>query len=174
MSIIKTEHLTHIYSQGTPYERAALQDFNIEIEEGEFAGIIGHTGSGKSTFIQHLNGLLPPTEGKVYAPIDGEITQAPDSGHALGIQGIGDVEVLIHVGVDTVEMKGDGFSPKVKVGDKIKKGDLLLEMDLTKIAAAGHPAVVITVITNTDDFAGVEVVASGTVEPGADLIKISK
>ena len=70
MSIIKTEHLTHIYSQGTPYERAALQDFNIEIEEGEFAGIIGHTGSGKSTFIQHLNGLLPPTEGKVY--IDGE------------------------------------------------------------------------------------------------------
>ena len=107
-------------------------------------------------------------------PSDGEITQAPDSGHALGIQGIGDVEVLIHVGVDTVEMKGDGFSPKVKVGDKIKKGDLLLEMDLTKIAAAGHPAVVITVITITDDFAGVEVVASGTVEPGADLIKISK
>ena len=101
---------------------------------------------------------IDPTEGKVYAPIDGEITQAPDSGH----------------GVDTVEMKGDGFSPKVKVGDKIKKGDLLLEMDLTKIAAAGHPAVVITVITNTDDFAGVEVVASGTVEPGADLIKISK
>ena len=70
MSIIKTEHLTHIYSQGTPYERAALRDFNIEIEEGEFAGIIGHTGSGKSTFIQHLNGLLAPTEGKVY--IDGE------------------------------------------------------------------------------------------------------
>lgn len=117
---------------------------------------------------------IDPTEGKVYAPIDGEITQAPDSGHALGIQGIGGVEVLIHVGVDTVEMKGDGFSPKVKVGDKIKKGDLLLEMDLAKIAAAAHPAVVITVITNTDDFAGVEVVASGSVEPGADLIKVSK
>ena len=70
MSIIKTEHLTHIYSQGTPYERAALQDFNIEIEEGEFAGIIGHTGSGKSTFIQHLNGLLAPTSGTVF--FDGE------------------------------------------------------------------------------------------------------
>ena len=66
MSIIKTEHLTHTYSQGTPYERVALRDFNIEIEEGEFVGIIGHTGSGKSTFIQHLNGLLAPTEGKVY------------------------------------------------------------------------------------------------------------
>ena len=64
------------------------------------------------------------------------------------------VEVLIHVGVDTVEMKGDGFSPKVKEGDKVKKGDLLLEMDLDKIAAAAHPAVVITVVTNTDDFQG--------------------
>ena len=117
---------------------------------------------------------IDPSEGKVFAPAGGEITQAPDSGHALGIMAHGGVEILIHVGVDTVEMKGDGFSPKVKVGDKVKKGDLLLEMDLGKIAAAGHPAVVITVVTNTDDFKAVEVVASGDVEPGADLIKVSK
>ncbi|MGN0984456.1 MAG: PTS glucose transporter subunit IIA, partial [Gemmiger sp.] len=104
----------------------------------------------------------------------GEITQAPDSGHALGIQSTAGIEVLIHVGVDTVEMKGDGFSPKVKVGSKVRKGDLLLEMDLTKIAAAGHPAVVITVVTNTDDYAGVELVASGSVNPGDDLLKVSK
>ena len=117
---------------------------------------------------------IDPSEGKVFAPAGGEITQAPDSGHALGIMADGGVEILIHVGVDTVEMKGDGFSPKVKVGDKVKKGDLLLEMDLDKIAAAGHPAVVITVVTNTDDFKAVEVVASGNVEPGADLIKVSK
>ena len=62
----------------------------------------------------------------------------------------------------------------VRNGQFVKKGDLLLEMDLDKIAAAAHPAVVITVITNTDDFKDVEVVASGVVEPGADLIKISK
>ena len=117
---------------------------------------------------------IDPSERKVFAPAGGEITQAPDSGHALGIMADGGVEILIHVGVDTVEMKGDGFSPKVKVGDKVKKGDLLLEMDLGKIAAAGHPAVVITVVTNTDDFKAVEVVASGDVEPGADLIKVSK
>ena len=117
---------------------------------------------------------IDPSEGKVFAPAGGEITQAPDSGHALGIMADGGVEILIHVGVDTVEMKGDGFSPKVKVGDKVKKGDLLLEMDLGKIASAGHPAVVITVVTNTDDFKAVEVVASGDVEPGADLIKVSK
>ena len=117
---------------------------------------------------------IDPSEGKVFAPAGGEITQAPGSGPALGIMADGGVEILIHVGVDTVEMKGDGFSPKVKVGDKVKKGDLLLEMDLGKIAAAGHPAVVITVVTNTDDFKAVEVVASGDVEPGADLIKVSK
>ena len=75
---------------------------------------------------------IDPTEGKIYAPADGEVTQAPDSGHALGIMTTAGVEVLIHVGVDTVEMKGDGFSPKVKEGDKVKKGDLLLEMDLDK------------------------------------------
>ena len=129
------------------------------------------------TFAQGILGKccgIDPTEGKIYAPADGEITQAPDSGHALGILTTAGVEVLIHVGVDTVEMKGDGFSPKVKEGDKVKKGDLLLEMDLDKIAAAAHPAVVITVVTNTDDFKDVEVVASGVVEPGADLIKISK
>ena len=117
---------------------------------------------------------IDPAEGKVFAPVDGEITQAPDSGHALGLMSTGGVEVLIHVGVDTVDMNGDGFTPRVKEGDKVKKGQLLLEMDLDKIAAAKHPAVVITVITNTDDFAAVEAVASGTVEVGADLLKVSK
>ena len=71
-------------------------------------------------------------------------------------------------------MKGDGFVAKVKLGDKVKKGQLLLKMDLDKIKAAGHPAVVITVITNTDDFASVDLVASGDVEPGADMLKITK
>lgn len=69
MSVIKTENLTYIYSQGTPFEKTAVNNVNIEIEEGELVGIIGHTGSGKSTLIQHLNGLIKPTSGKVF--IDG-------------------------------------------------------------------------------------------------------
>lgn len=69
-SIIRTENLTYLYSPGTPFEKAAIQDINLDIAEGEFVGVIGHTGSGKSTLIQHLNGLLKPTAGKVY--IDGE------------------------------------------------------------------------------------------------------
>ena len=117
---------------------------------------------------------IEPAVGEVYAPCDGTITQAPDTLHALGIQADSGVEVLIHVGVDTVEMNGDGFEAKVKMGDKITKGQLLLTMDLAKIKAAGHPAVVITVITNTDDYASVKLVASGEVAPGADLMEISK
>lgn len=69
MAIIKTENLTHLYSKGTPFEKKAIDNINLEIEEGELVGVIGHTGSGKSTLIQHLNGLLKPDEGKIY--IDG-------------------------------------------------------------------------------------------------------
>lgn len=70
MSVIKTEHLTHLYSIGTPFEKAAINDVNIEISQGQFVGVIGHTGSGKSTLIQHFNGLLKPTSGKIY--LDGK------------------------------------------------------------------------------------------------------
>ena len=65
-TIIRTEQLSHIYSQGTVFEQAAIRNVNLNIEKGEFVGVIGHTGSGKSTLIQHLNGLLRPTSGKVY------------------------------------------------------------------------------------------------------------
>ena len=66
MSIIRVENLTHVYSQGTPFEKVAVDNISVEIGRGEILGIIGRTGSGKSTFIQHLNGLLKPTSGKVY------------------------------------------------------------------------------------------------------------
>jgi len=66
MKIISTEGLTHLYSKGTPFEVAAIRDISIDIEEGALVGIIGATGSGKSTFIQHLNGILKPEAGKVY------------------------------------------------------------------------------------------------------------
>ncbi|MBQ6569646.1 MAG: energy-coupling factor transporter ATPase [Clostridia bacterium] len=66
MEILKTEHLRFVYSPGTPFEKTAIDDISITVSEGEFIGIIGHTGSGKSTLVQHLNGLLKPTGGKVF------------------------------------------------------------------------------------------------------------
>lgn len=70
MSVIRTEHLTHVYSQGTSFEQSAVTDVSVEIPRGQMIGVIGHTGSGKSTLIQHFNGLLKPTSGKIY--LDGE------------------------------------------------------------------------------------------------------
>lgn len=70
MAVIKTENLSHVYSGGTPFVKTAIDNINLEIEEGAMVGVIGHTGSGKSTLIQHFNGLLQPTSGKIY--VDGE------------------------------------------------------------------------------------------------------
>ena len=67
---IRAEHLTHTYSEGTPFQKTAVEDVSVEIRRGEYVGVIGHTGSGKSTLIQHFNGLIRPTSGHVY--VDGE------------------------------------------------------------------------------------------------------
>lgn len=116
---------------------------------------------------------VEPEEGKIYAPADGKIIQLADTLHAIGIEA-GGIEILIHVGVDTVDMNGDGFVNLVVLGQTVKKGDLLLTMDLDKIRAAGHAATVIMAVTNTDDFAGVELAASGAVQPGDEILCVSK
>lgn len=95
---------------------------------------------------------IEPEDSTVYSPVDGEIVQVAETKHAVGIQSSEGVEVLIHVGMDTVEMKGDGFTTKVKFGDKVKIGDPLLVFDVEKIKAAGHPLTTAFVITNSDDF----------------------
>lgn len=66
MSVLEVKNLSHIYSEGTPFEKVAIDNISLKIEKGEFIGLVGHTGSGKSTFIQHLNGLLKPSSGEVY------------------------------------------------------------------------------------------------------------
>ncbi|MBQ1544649.1 MAG: energy-coupling factor transporter ATPase [Clostridia bacterium] len=70
MSVLKTENLTYMYSEGTPFQIVAIKDVNLSVEAGELVAVIGHTGSGKSTLIQHFNGLLKPSSGKVY--VDGQ------------------------------------------------------------------------------------------------------
>ncbi len=124
------------------------------------------------TFSQGVLGVccgINPDTGKVYSPMDGTISQLADTLHAVGIEAEG-VELLIHVGIDTVEMKGDGFRSHVKEGQTVKKGDLLLTMDLEKIKAAGHPSTIMVAVTNSDDLASVETVASGQLKPGDRLM----
>lgn len=126
------------------------------------------------TFSQGVLGAccgVTPEEGRVYAPMDGTVSQLADTLHAVGMEAEG-VELLIHVGVDTVEMKGDGFQSHVKEGQAVKKGDLLLTMDLKKIEAAGHPTTIVVVVTNSDDLSSVEATASGTVQPGDPQMRL--
>ena len=99
---------------------------------------------------------IQPEDEFVYAPIDGEISSVAESKHAIGISGENDMEVLIHVGVDTVEMKGDGFEDFVKEGDKVKKGQRIMKFSREKIKKAGHPDTVVLLLTNSDDYEGVK------------------
>ena len=99
---------------------------------------------------------IDPSEGVVYAPFDGEITNIFDTNHAVSIEGKG-MELLIHVGVDTVNMKGDGFKGFVHDGDQVKAGQKLIEFDIEKIRKAGYSPVTAVLLTNSDDLDGVEV-----------------
>ena len=124
------------------------------------------------TFSQGVLGIccgIEPETGKVYSPMDGTISQLADTLHAIGMEA-GGVELLIHVGIDTVGMKGDGFKSHITEGQTVKKGDLLLTMDLEKIKAAGHPATIMVIVTNSDDLASVESSASGKLMPGDQLM----
>ena len=100
---------------------------------------------------------IDPEEGVVYAPYDGTISSVAESRHAIGITGAGDMEVLIHVGVDTVAMNGDGFTDFVKEGDTVKAGQKIMEFDRAKIKAANHPDCVVVLLTNSDDYENVKI-----------------
>lgn len=115
---------------------------------------------------------IEPEEGKVYAPADGVISTFFPTGHAIGITTDLGAEILIHVGMDTVEMNGDGFEPQKSQGDKVKKGDLLLKFNIDKIKAAGHPVTTPVIITNSDDYADVIPTNAPKVYSGDELIQI--
>jgi len=99
---------------------------------------------------------INPTEGVVFAPFDGEITSVADSKHAIGLANAAGMEVLIHVGVDTVAMNGEGFEDMVKEGDQVKAGQLIMTFDREAIKKANHPDCVVVLLTNSDDFSDVK------------------
>ena len=112
------------------------------------------------TFAQGILGAglgIQPEEGVVYAPFDGTISSVAESKHAIGISGAGDMELLIHVGIDTVAMNGDGFEPLISEGDSVKLGQPILRFSREKIKAAGHPDLVVMLLTNSDDYTSVEI-----------------
>ena len=114
-----------------------------------------------------------PTDGAVYSPVNGTVTMLFDTKHAVGLVSEDGIEVLIHIGVDTVELGGGPFTAHVASGDAVKAGDLLIEADLDAIAAAGKPTATMVIVTNTDDYASVEPVI-GSTTAGAKLVECKK
>ena len=119
---------------------------------------------------------ISPADGKtivVTAPAAGTLAVAPDSGHAYGITLDSGVEVLIHVGLDTVQLAGKGFDVKVKQGDRVTAGQELVRVDRKTVEDAGYSLTTPVLITNTDKFASVEVIAEGEISPNAPLIRVT-
>ena len=125
-----------------------------------------------SSGVLGLGCAIEPDEGKVYAPCDGKITTFFPTGHAIGISSDNGAEILIHVGMDTVKLDGKGFKPVKAQGDRVKRGDLLLEFDIELIKKEGYPATTPVIITNTDDYDDIIPAESGKVNPGDELITL--
>lgn len=110
----------------------------------------------------------------VYAPVTGAVTVT--MGHAVGIQGDNGIEVLVHVGVDTVNMQGEGFTGYVAQGDHVEAGQPILGIDREKIAAAGYKDVVVLAVSNSAEFSSVDLVADAesAVSAGAPVVKVAR
>ena len=114
---------------------------------------------------------IEPTGDTVYAPFDGTVTTVAGTLHAVGLMSDDGIEILVHVGMDTVEMQGKGFTALAKEGQKVKAGTPLLKVDLSAIRAAGHPTATAIIVTNADDLEEMKVVGEGAVTAGAPLLK---
>ncbi|MFI7579071.1 beta-glucoside-specific PTS transporter subunit IIABC [Kocuria kalidii] len=115
---------------------------------------------------------IVPTDGHVHAPISGTVRAAMKSGHAYGIKSADGVEVLVHIGIDTVQLDGHGFSPAVTRGDHVQAGDLLAVVDLDVVAEAGYDPTTLVVVTNTAQLASVVPVARGAVTHGQPAVTV--
>jgi PTS system sucrose-specific IIC component len=120
------------------------------------------------------NGVaIEPTEGGIYAPVSGTITMIAGTGHAVGLLADDGTEILIHAGIDTVELNGGPFKAHVASGDVVKAGQLLMEADLAAIEAAGKPRTTMVIVTNTDDYSSVKQ-TYGPVKAGQKVIDLAK
>lgn len=117
---------------------------------------------------------IEPEQGIVCAPFDGEISSLTETKHAIGISSLSGMEVLIHVGVDTVKMKGDGFTLFVSEGEKVKAGQKLMTFDIDKIRSAGYPATSAVLLTNSDDYKACNILKTGMTKQMEEMISVDE
>lgn len=134
-----------------------------DVKDETFAGEVLGKGIG-----------IVPAEGKVYAPFDGEVTTLFDTKHAVGLSTEDGLEILIHVGINTVELDGKGYTAHVAEGDKVSCGDLLLTVDLDAIKKAGYDITTPVIVTNSDDYSEVNALKTGDTAVSEAVIKVAK
>ncbi len=122
-----------------------------------------------STGVLGQEAAIIPEKGELYFPVDGEVTMVPDTKHAIAVKDANGAEILMHIGMDTVQLNGKGYDVKVKEGDHVKSGQLLITFDIDGIKAAGYDVTTPIVITNSDGL-DVKVLNRGKVERGNNLL----
>ncbi len=160
-------------AQAAPAPKTALKDATLyaclkgtvkameDVDDEAFAS--GVLGQGVA---------IEPSEGKLVAPADGVITTTFETRHAIGMTTDDGVEVLMHIGINTVKLNGQYYTYHVKDGDKVTKGQLLITFDLAAIAKAGYPVTTPVIVCNTDEYKSVDTLAGNAVAPGDPLLKV--
>ena len=129
------------------------------------------------TFAQELLGpgiAIVPSNGTVVSPINGTIATVMDTKHAVCIQGEDGLELIVHAGLDTVELNGKYYQTYKEIGDQVKAGDVLVEVDLDAVKEAGHPATTMMILANADDFSEVEKAEPGEVTSTDEVCRLVK
>ena len=151
---------------------------NVEVIGAPLKGeVVESSAINDPTFAEEMLGkgmAIKPAEGKVYAPFDGTVAMIFHTKHAVSLVSDKGAEVLIHVGLDTVMLKGEHYTAHVENGAVVKKGDLLLEFDMAAIAEAGYDTITPVVICNTDDYKDIVRMTGKTVEPGEPVMELEK
>lgn len=156
-------------------EEVKVMENAIDIASPAEGKAISLSEVADATFAQEILGkgaAIVPEKGVIYAPFDGKVDVMFETGHAVGLVGENGVELLVHIGIDTVNLEGKYFSSKKAAGDVVKKGDVLIEFDIEKIKEAGYDVTTPVIVSNTDQYAIVEKTATGEVTKESNLIKV--
>lgn len=151
---------------------------NVDVIAAPVAGeAVASSEISDPTFGEEMLGkgmAIKPSDTKVYAPFDGTVAMVFDTKHAISLVSEKGAEVLIHIGLDTVSLKGEPFTTYVTDGAAVKKGDLLMEFDKATIAAAGLDTIIPVVICNSDDYKEVTRMTGAQVSPGDTIMELEK
>ncbi|MFC7307246.1 glucose PTS transporter subunit IIA [Streptomyces monticola] len=164
-------------ASGTAASGTAASGTGVELAAPVAGRVLSLDEAGDPVFASRALGEgvgIEPADGHVVSPVDGELVTVVDTGHAFGIRTAEGIEVLVHVGIDTVQMNGEGFDVRVKSGDKVSAGDLLAEVDLDAVRAAEHSTVTLMTVTNTAELASVEPHVGQEVAAGAPVVTVRR